>query len=773
MTFDETLPESIWMDRLREAEHGTATGRIGPFELVAEVSRGGQGVVFRARQPGTQRPVALKRLIGGHLASRAARRRFEREVEAVCALNHPNIVTVFGVESIDGQPVLAMEWIDGRPLDGWARRDGGARRPVADLLRVFLQSCEAIQHAHQRGLIHRDLKPSNILVSADDAPHVLDFGLAKTVEADDSAAGRLTLTEEFLGTPAYASPEQVDPGAAPIDSRTDIYSLGAILYELLCGRSPHGGARGLPALIEAIQRDDPVAPSAIAAGIDRDLDLVVLKALARDPAHRYQSVDALAADLRRFQAGEPVMAHPPSLAYQMRKLMRRHRTSFAFVAVIFTLVSTFGVTATVLAVRLNNERRAAVDARENESHARAAAEDVNEFLRRMLAAARPQRAQGEEITVSRIVDLAIERADSTEQQPAVEAMIRLTLGETLYGLGRHADAERQLSRALTLLRERDDDPRGKTAWAHLQLGHAVRAQSRYDEAIVHYNEALRIDRAVPGNASRLAATLDSLASLHLERSDLAAAEQTLVELRSIRAAQPDAVASDLIQDRITLAMLLTHRGEFAEAERRLRDALDQSRSALGDRHEKTIVTLGNLAVLLKRRDRPAEARPFSEECLTLSRLVFGEDHPHTTRAAANMASLLQALKAFPEAESSYLDLLDHFRRENRLDHPTAIAAANNYGSMLCELERFDEAETVLRDALERAARVQGPRHPDTAITMGMLSKAIRGARPDGDPGEARRLARDALSVFEAALPPDHPFIRRAREQLDRFPVETP
>ena len=772
MTFDDSTSDAAWIERLREAERPATAGRIGPYEFVAEASRGGQGVVFRARQPGTNRHVALKRILGGRLATREARARFEREVEAVCGLDHPNIVTVYGVESIDGQPVLAMEWIDGQPVDEWALGDAGTARPLHERLAVFLQVCDAVQHAHQRGVIHRDLKPSNILVSANGVSRVVDFGLARAVDGDSSDAARLTGTAELLGTPAYASPEQVSLDRASLDTRTDVYSLGAVLYQLLCGVPPHDASRGLAALLEAIRRDDPRPPSSAAPGIDRDLSAIALKALARDPALRYQSVDALAEDLRRYLAGEPVMARGPSLAYQLRKLVGRHRTSFALIVVVLMSLLAFAVTTASLALRLEQQRDAAVAAQTNEADARAAAEEVVDFLRRMLAAAHPAKGQGEAITVSQVVDEALRRAEGMfEQRPAVDALVRLTLGETLLALGRHAEAQAQLERSLSILRERNGGSRKETGQALQNLGHVELSRGRVAEAVALYSEAIDVYRRLPSEPLRLAATLHSLAVAHLEQRDLAEAERLLVEAQEVRGTSPGADAAESINSTQLMASLKFHQGQFDEAERLLLAALPEARAALGDRHELTIAVLGNVAVAMKRGGRPAEARPYSEECLATAQLVYGDDHPHTLQSTANHASLLQALGEEARAEALYTQLLGLFERRDQLELPTAIAAANNLSSLLLSQRRYDEAEALLRQTLERTRRVAGPRHPDSAVTMAQLATAVYELRPDDGRAEARQLVADALAIMEGALPPDHPFVLKARSQLARLDGE--
>lgn len=770
--FGFNLPDDDWLGRVRSAERRTDLGRLGAYELLEEISRGAQGIVYRARQPNTHRVIALKRLVAGSLASPEVRARFEREVRIASDLNHPNIVTVYGSEIVDGQPNLAMEWIDGQRIDRWARDGRREGRSVAEILRLFASVCDAVHHAHQRGVIHRDLKPSNILVDAAHHPHILDFGLAKVLTPDDAEAAHLTRTHAFVGTPAYASPEQVHGEQAGVDVRSDVYSLGVILFQMLAGQMPYPEAGDLADLLQSIKEGNVRRPSAVDPRLNRELDAILLKALGPEPAMRYASVDGLAADVRRYLAGEPVLAHPPTMWYQLRKLVGRHRVPFALAAAVAVLVVGFSIVTTVLSIRLNEQRDAAVAAGEREADARAAAEEVNDFLRRMLSAARPQKAQGREVTVSEIVDQAIQQAElSFDDRPSVEAAVRLTLGETLHGLGRHADAEQQLLRSLDLTNALHGDQHNQSAWVRLNLANTIRAQGRLDEAITLYNEAAPIFRADPTQQSRLAATLDSLASAYMERSELALAEETLLEVQSIRASLEDWDAKDAVRDLLLLSSLQFHRGDLISAENHLRSALEQARSELGDRHELTVVSLSNLAVSLKQQDRAAEALPYSEECLATARAVFGDDHTHTLQAMSNMASLLQALERYDESESMYLALLRHFEAKDQLDHPTGISVSNNLASLYLDQERYEDAEQLFRETLERAGRIFGPRHTNTAMTMGLLAAALRDGRPDTGAVEARQLLNEALAILEETLPPDHPHIEKTRDQLASLDAE--
>lgn len=346
--FGFALDDESWIRRVAECAADPSLGRLGPYELLAEVGRGGQGVVFKARQPGTDRLVAIKRLNAGALAGTDALARFRREVRVAAALDHPGIVAVYGCELIDGQPVMLMKWVDGLPIDQWAATAG--RRGVGEILAMFERVCDAIHHAHQRGIIHRDVKPSNILIDAAHQPHVLDFGLAKLLTADVSEIAGLTLTG-FIGTPAYVAPELARGESTLADVRTDVYALGVVLYQALCGSLPFDHRQPVGNLLRDIQERTPRPPSSIDRRVDRELDAIILHALEKDPERRYSSVDALRADVQRYRRGEPIVAHPASRLYQLRKLVGRHRVLFASGAAVMVLLLIATLASTALYVR--------------------------------------------------------------------------------------------------------------------------------------------------------------------------------------------------------------------------------------------------------------------------------------------------------------------------------------------------------------------------------------------------------------------------------------
>ncbi|MBC8404860.1 MAG: serine/threonine protein kinase [Planctomycetes bacterium] len=307
--------DDSWLKHMQAAVAEPDLGCIGEVEILREVGRGGQGVVWQARQPGTGRLMALKGLLGGRLAGKNAEQRFEREVKLAAALNHPGIVTVYGLEQREGRPFLAMEWVDGVTITKWA---GG--KTLQERLQCFIAVCEAVAHGHQRGILHRDLKPSNLLVEENGQPRVLDFGLACSRQANE-----ISLTGSgFLGSPAYASPEQL-AGKRDLDERCDVYALGVVLYEILTGERTWGDPARWTGLIAEFERKRPAPPSRRRPGLPSELDLVVANAMADCVEERYASVEALAQDLRRYLQGRPVLAVAPTSWYLLRKLLLRNR----------------------------------------------------------------------------------------------------------------------------------------------------------------------------------------------------------------------------------------------------------------------------------------------------------------------------------------------------------------------------------------------------------------------------------------------------------------
>jgi tetratricopeptide (TPR) repeat protein len=706
-----------WTQRLAEAEADAPLGALGAYELIDVAGRGAQGIVYRAREPETGRIVALKRLIGGPLASEPMRARFAREALVDAALSHPNVVGVYDVSDADGQPLLSMEWIEGAPIDRWAAREGGARRPIREIVEVFLKVCEGVRHAHQRGVIHRDLKPSNILVDASGEPHVLDFGLARLAGPGSDAATRLTRSEGFIGTLAYSSPEQLRGERDAIDVRCDVYALGVVLHQLLAGRLPFEDLGDLGAMVEAIRHTEPPRPSSLNAEVDADLDAVVARAMAKEQERRYQSVEALGTDLARWRDGLAVEARRGNRWYVLRKTLRRHRVvAIASALVVFSLAA--GITGTTLGLVRAEQRRADAEA------ARTQTQQVSDFQAEMLSGIAPE-AMGRGIRqrFREQVRAGLERQyigefpDRRARTPQ-EVEAELATFDQLAGLAQAPDVARRvmdefvLARAADTLEERFADQPLVRAQLHRALGETYQTLGLYEAAEPH-----------------LRATME----IHL-RARGAGHPNTLVSINN-------------------LGQLLSQRGKPAEAERYYRTAIEGLRRVLGDDHPNTLTSIANMGAALLEQGKPAEAEGYYREALERRRRVLGDDDPGTLSAINGMGYWFERQGRLDEAEPYFRDALDGLRRVLGDDHPLTLTSINNVGYLLRRQGRLDEAEPYHREALERSRRLHGDEHPDTLRSFGNLGLLLVA---QGRLAEAEPYCRQALEGHYRVLGNDHP-----------------
>lgn len=753
---------------LGDAEHvsrpSSGPARIGPYRLDRILGEGGFGVVYLAQQASPQRNVAVK-LLRSAVVGPQALSRFAYESETLGRLHHPGIAQVYEAGFYDpatghtvvdpaaarrtgSLPYFAMEYVEGLPLTRSVATRNLDRR---SRLNLFIQVCEAVQHAHTKGVIHRDLKPANILVDHAGRPKVLDFGVAR-VTADDEGGTRTLQTDvgQMVGTLGYMSPEQVAGNPAEVDTRADVYALGVILYELLTGTPPHRlEGRLLHEITRTICEEAPSRLATIDRSLRGDLDTIVAKAMEKDRGRRYQSAAELAADLRRFLADEPIVARPPSSWYQARKFARRNKALVSGMLCSCLVLVAGVVASSYWAVRATHAEAVARDEA-------ATATLMNDFLVGMLGSVDPERAQGREITVMELLDDAAATAGQRlGARPPVEAAVRATLGQSYKGLGKTAKAEEQL------------------------LASVDRFQRAFGPDDRNTLNAKRNLAGVYGDAGKLAEAEE------LSRQTLEAYNRLYGEH------DPDAIVN-----LAELGAILQQATRFQEAESCLRTALERGRRVRGERDESVLMILHNLGTSLKDQGRLDEAEAMLREALALRESVHGPDHPQTLYTVNNLAAVLLRSGKNTQAEPLLRRALDGRRAILGESHPSTLVAMNNLATSLVPQGKLDEAERIMKFVYETNLRDQGEEHAKTLVALGVLAyinedlgrsdeaerlylKAIeirKRARGGADPEtwpvmnnlatfytkwgrypESEKLFREVIELTTATLPPDHPF----------------
>jgi tetratricopeptide (TPR) repeat protein len=769
---------------------------IGPYALGEKLGEGGFGEVYAARQSAPiRREVAIKLLRAG-LDSQAVLARFEAERQALAQMSHPGIARVHDAgRADDGRSWFAMERVDGVPLTDFCERN---RSPLRVRLELVVAIARAVEHAHQKGILHRDLKPSNLLVTVVDgrpSPKVIDFGIAKALREPLAEGSPATLRGEFVGTPEYVSPEQAESGGVDVDTRSDVYSLGVVLYRLLTGRLPIESESlrrsGVAAMARVLREAEPVRPSAAVRGaaapatareLAGDLDWITLKALERDRERRYPSAAALADDLERHLRNEPVEAGPPTAAYRLGKLVRRHRAAFAgAAAVVLALVA--GLAATLWQAQ-RARREAAV------------AGAVSEYLASMIGGANPeQNPGGRDVTVRAMVDRAVAGLDGgAAGDPEVEAGVRHAIGATYMGLGEYDAAATQLDRAIALrallggratarriesrlARVELEERRGRYALAGLMLDRFGRIEpavsrspaawnrflqlragtlgnlGRTEEADSAYVLAARHARANPGvGASALAVTLGDLAEIRSRRGMARDADSLAREALAIaRRAHPGG-HHEVANAATRLGAIAQAAGEVARAESLHREAFAIDRAALGARHPTVAIRLSNLASLLVERGALAEAESLHREAVALLTGTLGEGHPTTTIARGQLATLLQATGRLDETLAIRQAVLAATREQLGEEHEEVANALNNLAACYRLLGRRAEAISAFRDAIARFRRLYGDAHPTVVVATHNLGKTLLEA---GRTAEAEATVGGAVEMARRLFPAGH------------------
>ncbi|MCH8806590.1 MAG: serine/threonine protein kinase [Planctomycetes bacterium] len=765
-------------------------GSLAGYRVLSEIHRGGQGVVYRAIQEAANRTVALKVLLEGAFATDRQRKRFEREIDLVASLHHPNIITLYDCgTTADGRQYFAMEFVDGVPLDRWAAERGlpaagpvsetkpaparrashasgpRSRAAVRDALRLFSKICDAVNCAHQRGVIHRDLKPGNILVDASDEPHVLDFGLGKELYHDNDPDGAtVTRAGEFMGTLAYASPEQALGNPARVDVRSDVYALGVILFQMLTGRFPYNVAAGVRDTLDAIINTEPARPSALVRAIDDELETILLKALAKDRERRYQTAGELGRDLKHYLAGDPIDAKRDSGWYLLRKSLRRYRVPAAILAAFVLLSLGFGITMAVLFGRAAHAERMA-------QRRLATAESIQQYLKGILASVDPARTQGRDVTVRFMLDEAATRIEEElADQPEVELAVLNTLVETYVALGLYVEAEPHARRALVLRRKvlSADDP--ELAFQLNRLALVLKLQGRFTEAESLYKQALRLQRAQLGEKNRfVASTLNYYAVLHKDRGKLNEAERMFRRALALRRELLGAEHLDVATTLRNLASVLRERGNFDEAERLLTESLAIRRKRLGNENPDVARAIASLANLHSEKGEYETAESLYLQALTMQRKLLGDEHPHTAYTLYNLAHLLNTRGEYDRAEPLYREALDIHRTALGSDHPAVADTLTGLARLLMARGRLEQAEPMVREVL--AIRRKSVPNDSTVIAYSLNNLGVLLTRQRRF-AEAEPHLRKALAIYEQQLGDAHPLVAMTLTNLARVLADT-
>jgi serine/threonine protein kinase/Tfp pilus assembly protein PilF len=702
--------------------------RVGPYRIVGVIGAGGMGAVYLAeRAEGAfEQKVALK-LIKRGMDSEIILARFHAERRILARLQHPNIGTLLdGGMTEDGLPYFTMEYVDGHPINEYCDEN---RLSIEERLDLFQSVCAAVQYAHGNLVVHRDLKPSNILVTRDGHVKLLDFGIARVLDEDEDG---LTRSGQRVMTPAYASPEQIR--GEPVTVATDVYSLGVVLYELLCGRHPHRDTTSTPAELERAIADTPaerpsrfitkigtvgstsseasletvararrLAPARLHKRLAGDLDNICLMALRKEPERRYASASQLQEDIQRHLSGRPVGARPDTARYRFGKFVRRNRAGVAIAALLIVTVATL---TTLYTSRLARERdRARLEA------ARAA--EVSKFLTSLFEAADPYTSRGETITARELLDEGNKRVHGElSDQPEVLATMLGTIGQAYTSLGALEEAHAALEESAALQRRIYGDRSEQLSLALSALASNENELGHYEEAEKKEREAVSIARGLPNR-------------------------------------RPFALAVGM------LALTVNYQGRFAEADSLYRQSIEAWEGVEGPDSPEGSIVMNNFALMLHESSRYAEAETWFERALDIQERVFGKRHPETSTTRYNYAQLNSDRGHLDEARALWDEVLATDRALYPDGHPNIAFTLSAYGRLLMRLGDFGRSEELQREALEIRRKYLGDTHAEVGYSLVSLARIVL---ERGRYDEAERYYDDAMEILRQAVGTEHPVL---------------
>jgi non-specific serine/threonine protein kinase/serine/threonine-protein kinase len=778
--------------------------QIGPYRLIEPLGHGGMGTVYKAEQrTPIKRLVAIK-LIRPGFDTREVLARFDSERQVLARLDHPNIAKVLDAGTTEqGRPYFVMEHVPGSPI---TRFCDDHRLSIKDRLTLFQQVCDAIQHAHTKAIIHRDIKASNVLAYLSDGKpmvKVIDFGIAKALTGERLTDATLfTESGRIVGTYDSMSPEQAD-GSPDIDTRTDVYSLGVMLYELLTGAKPFDHATLAKAADQEIKRlireVEPPRPStrlsslgaegtrfaelrqtrldALSKQLRSELEWIPLRAMRKERQRRYASPQQLAEDISNYMGGKPLIAGPESKLYRLKKYSRRNITALATTVAIMLLIVA-GTAFYIKAVRegrrlAQNEQQQTAKALEEVERQKAEverrqkeAQAVIDFINSdIFAGATPERMPDKDVReeiVRKMLDPAAKAVrDRFKDQPEVALVVMSQIGGCFERLGRSAEALAIYKDALEQSRRMFGDDHINTlslrngyACVLLSLGRAIEAEPIFKDAFERSQRLLGEDHrttiALLNNHGRSLQSLGRLVEAHLLYRD--ALE------RGRRVLGDD--APETIQFLANCAQVLDLLGRAAEAEPMCKEAMALRRRVMGPNHPDTIASTSNYASLLHSLGRQSEAELLFKEVMERFRDLLGDDHPSTMKAVSNYAMSLWAQGRACEADPLFRDVIPRSRRVLGEDHPDTLSAISNCAGVLISLDRAAEAVPLLREVMDRRRRLLGVDHFLTIRSIGNCAFVLRSL---GRLTEAEPLAEEAKTRFCRVLGADHPDAMQAAD----------
>ena len=682
---------------------------IGRYKVVRVLGEGGMGTVFLAEQDKPTRLVALKVIRPG-VASANLLRRFEHEAQVLGRLQHPGIAQIYEAGTADtgegAQPYFVMEYVRGRSLVEYAQ---GSQLGTRQRLELLAKICDAVQHAHQKGIIHRDLKPGNILVTEEGQPKILDFGVARATDADIQATTIHTDVGQLVGTIPYMSPEQAGGDVTELDTRSDVYALGVLGYELLAGRLPYElKNKMIHEAVRVIREDDPTPLSSIDRVFRGDVETIIAKALQKERTRRYQSASDLGSDIRRYLSDQPIVARPASVGYQLRMFTKRNKALVAGVAAVF-VVLLGGIVTTSLALARESEQRSLAEQREQQAQdARTEAQRQTE-----IAQAAEQQAQ-DNLTV----------AEEREKETA-EARDQLELVVDFQS---------------SMLRGIDAEQMGLVTFRHIRESIASRLQMQG-----------KVQREVDAEIDKFWAYQRLVDETQLAHAVL----DEIILTRAIETIEKDFADQPVVRAALQQSVAATYReiGLYKPAVSLQETALSILREALSEEDPDTLDAMSNLAVLYRSQGRYDEAEPLSLKTLEIKKRVLGQEDPSTLGSMNNLAILYFGQGRSDEAEQLYFKTLQIRKRVLGEEHLDTLSSMNNLALVYLNQGRYDEAEPLCLQTLEIQKRLLGEEHRSTLNSMDNLAILYRN---QGHYGEAEPLHLQTLEIRMRVLGEEHP-----------------